>query len=65
MKWDWNKSQLLQNGPLQKTETPNGPPIVVFVVVSYIDSIGFIMLLCDTGVIFINFFTHQSPCVPV
>lgn len=50
MKWDWNKSQLLQNG---QTETPNGPPIVVFVVVSYIDSIGYIMLRCDTGVIFI------------
>ena len=61
MKWDWNKSQLLQNGPLQKTETPNRPPIVVFVV-SYID---FNWLQGDTGVIFINFFTHQSPCVPV
>lgn len=57
MKWDWNKSQLLQNALLQKTETEtaNGPPIVVSVVVSGTDSIGFIMLLCGTGVIFIIF----------
>lgn len=38
---------------LYKRQTASGAPVVVFVFVPYTDSTGFIMLLCDTGVIFI------------